>query len=81
MNKSVPGNLRPSPMTYEVVRAPSLYHRRETLAAEADSLTIEDLRTGAESAQFDLTGASTKEEMVNAIRTQARGATAEPENV
>lgn len=70
---AVPPNLRSSPMTYEVLRAPSLFHQRETLATDAEGLTVEELKSRATEAQFDLSGASTKEAMVQSIRAQARG--------
>lgn len=79
-DKETPANLRASPMTYEVIRARSLSHDRDTLATEAESLSVDELKSRAESAQFDLSGAKTKAEMVSAVQSQARGVEPTPEN-
>lgn len=77
MTSKQPANTKASPMTYEVVRARSLETERASLAQEADSLSVADLKARAEAAQFDVSGATTKEAMVSAIQSQARGAQSE----
>src|SRR4029078_11217472 len=46
-HREVPPTLRSSPMTYEVIRARSLFHERELLAVEAESLSVDELKARA----------------------------------
>jgi hypothetical protein len=74
MPNKTPDNLKPSPMTYRVERAVSFAAQRAALAQTADSLNAEELEARAREAQIDLSGATTKEARVTAIRAQVRGA-------
>lgn len=69
----VPANLRAEPMTYRVEHVANFHHQRAVLAENAEGMTVEELREAAVAAQIDVGGAKTKEELVEAVRTQARG--------
>jgi hypothetical protein len=66
-------NTDPSPMTYEVQIFPSLAQERARLAMEAETMNATDLRTAAEAAQIDTSGAKNKTDLVERVRQGARG--------
>lgn len=66
-------NLQPSPMTYEVHHVQNPAWARAYVASQAESMTVEDLRAAAEEAQLDTGDAKTKDELVAAVRSAARG--------
>ena len=69
-------NTDPSPMTYEVSHFPSFAQTRNRLAMEAGGMTVAELKAAAEEAQIDTGDATTKEALVKAVKTGARGAEA-----
>lgn len=56
--KKIPDNQRAEPMTYTVTVTPSLQAQRNVLALEAESMSMEDLKTAAANAQIPITGRS-----------------------
>lgn len=65
-------NTEPSPMTYEVTHYPSFIQMRNRLAAEADGMTMEELKSAAVEAQIDTGDAKTKSDLVSAVKDGAR---------
>lgn len=66
-------NTDPSDMTYEVTHFPSFMQTRVRLAAEAEGMTMADLKVAAREAQINTAGATTKEALVAAVKQGASG--------
>lgn len=67
-DKKVPENAKASPMTYESTTRPNPRNQRIALAMRADDLTAAELRTEAAAIGIDFGEASTKQQMVDALR-------------
>lgn len=61
-------NTDPSPMVETYTSIPNRRNQRAYLAMTADTLSKDDLASQAADLGFDLSGATTKEEMVAAVR-------------
>jgi hypothetical protein len=67
-------NTKAAPMTYETRALPNLKRQRQRLAMTADSMPAGDLRKAAAEAQIDTSGAKTKADLADAVKSAGRTA-------
>jgi hypothetical protein len=72
--KKAPENLRAEVRPQETIYRTSAASRRITLAQTADALGADELRARATAEGVDLTGATSKQEVIERVRAWARGA-------
>lgn len=77
---TVPANERAEPMTFQRFRTRSLLAYQISAAGEAESMSATELRETAERLQVDTTGARTKDELVEAVRSAPRAVATETES-
>lgn len=78
MADTKPQNTRAEPMTYEVVTMPrSITAQRAAVAAQADGMTVAQLKEAAADLQIDTSGATSRDDLAEAVRASVRPTSAD----